>query len=184
MSEHNRSAWAGFKEFLMRGNVIELAVAVVIGVAFTNIVNSVVEGLISPVVGAFGSQDLDAYQLCLRGPCESGPAGEVISGIPLRWGSVASASLTFLITAAVVYFLMVLPMQRYRARQEAKAPAKDSPAQKTELEILTEIRDELIARRTGRPTGAEEPAGRVSAQRPAPGGAAEGPGTAGDENRE
>ncbi|MDT0343114.1 large conductance mechanosensitive channel protein MscL [Streptomyces sp. DSM 44938] len=137
----------GFREFLMRGNVVELAVAVVVGTAFTNIVNSVVEGIINPVVGAFGTQDLDAYESCLRGPCSVNEAGQVVDGIPIRWGSVLSASLTFLITAAVVYFLMILPITRYMARREAKAPAQ--PPTMTELDLLAEIRDELIAQRTG-----------------------------------
>lgn len=67
--------WEGFKAFLMRGNVIDLAVAVVIGTAFTNVVNSVVKGLINPVVGAFGTKDLDRYRSCLDGPCETNQAG-------------------------------------------------------------------------------------------------------------
>ncbi|MGW3865461.1 large conductance mechanosensitive channel protein MscL, partial [Streptomyces sp. NPDC005047] len=63
------SIWQGFKAFLMRGNVIDLAVAVVIGAAFTNIVNSVVKGVINPLIGAFGTQSLDSYSSCLKGPC-------------------------------------------------------------------------------------------------------------------
>jgi large conductance mechanosensitive channel len=154
----------GFRAFLMRGNVVELAVAVVVGTAFTALVNSVVEGMINPVIGALGTQDLDAYESCLRGPCEPDAAGEMV-GIPIRWGSVLSASLTFLITAAVVYFLMILPMTRYVARRQARAPVE--PAVTTELDLLTEIRDELVAQRIAR-TGAPP----VGAQRP---GAADGP---------
>ncbi|MEO3755155.1 large conductance mechanosensitive channel protein MscL [Streptomyces sp. B6B3] len=141
-----RVTLAGFREFLMRGNVVELAVAVVVGTAFTSIVNSVVEGVINPLVGAFGTQDLDQYESCLRGPCDWNDAGEVVSGIPIRWGSVISASLTFLITAAVVYFLMILPITRYLARRDAKSEVPLAP---TEVELLIEIRDELIAQRTG-----------------------------------
>ncbi len=139
-----RVTLAGFREFLMRGNVVELAVAVVVGTAFTSIVNSVVEGVINPLVGAFGTQDLDEYESCLRGPCDWNKAGEVVSGIPIRWGSVISASLTFLITAAVVYFLMILPITRYLARRDAKSEVPLAP---TEVELLIEIRDELIALR-------------------------------------
>ncbi|WP_079252451.1 MscL family protein [Streptomyces sp. MP131-18] len=138
----------GFRTFLLRGNVVELAVAVVVGTAFTSIVNSVVEGVINPLVGAFGTKDLDAYQSCLRGPCEVNAAGEIVSGIPIRWGSVLSASLTFLITAGVVYFLMILPLTRYQARRQAKVPV--APVVQTELELLAEIRDELVAQRTHR----------------------------------
>ncbi|RKN04191.1 large conductance mechanosensitive channel protein MscL [Streptomyces radicis] len=139
---------AGFRAFLLRGNVVELAVAVVIGAAFTNIVNSVVEGIINPLVGAFGTQDLDAYQSCLRGPCEVNDAGQIVNGIPIRWGSVLSASLTFVITAAVVYFLMIMPLTRYMARRAAKAPAEQPP--ETEVQLLAEIRDELVAQRRAR----------------------------------
>lgn len=157
MSEQSKAALAeargvlgGFREFLMRGNVVELAVAVVVGAAFTNIVNSVVDGVINPLIGAFGTQDLDAYQFCLKGPCEVDSAGEIVSGIPLYWGSVVSAALTFLITAAVVYFLMILPINRYKARQEARAAAEAPPQEpeQTELSVLAEIRDELVAQRT------------------------------------
>jgi large conductance mechanosensitive channel len=151
LSEEKHGVVAGFREFLMRGNVIDLAVAVVIGAAFTKIVNSVVEGVINPLVGAFGTQDLDNYTSCLKGDCVTVNAttGQV-EGIQIAWGSIISASLTFLITAAVVYFLMILPMNRFRARLDAKKPKDDTPPSKTELEILTEIRDELVSQRTGR----------------------------------
>ncbi|WP_062217387.1 MscL family protein [Streptomyces sp. NBRC 109706] len=159
----------------MRGNVVDLAVAVVIGAAFTNIVNSVVEGVINPLVGAFGTQDLNEYQSCLRGPCKE--VDGVMQGIPINWGSVISASLTFLITAAVVYFLMILPMTRYLARRKAKQPVE--PAAKTDLELLAEIRDELVAlRAAGGSAGGSGGSGAVGgtatvgAQRPAPEGAA------------
>jgi len=132
----------------MRGNVIDLAVAVVVGAAFTNIVNSVVKGIINPIVGAFGSQDLDGYTACLSDVCTKNGKGEVTQGIYILWGSVLSATLTFLMTAAVVYFLMILPMNRWKARQDAKKPVDDAPAQATEIELLTEIRDALLAQRT------------------------------------
>nr|WP_274709463.1 large conductance mechanosensitive channel protein MscL [Streptomyces tubbatahanensis] len=138
---------AGFREFLMRGNVVELAVAVVVGAAFSKIVDSVVKGFINPLVGAIGTKDLDKYQSCLKGPCETSPAGEVIRGVPINWGPVLSATLTFVITAAVVYFLMILPMNKYKERQLAKAGPVEVP--KTEVELLTEIRDELVAQRSG-----------------------------------
>ncbi|WP_206319965.1 large conductance mechanosensitive channel protein MscL [Streptomyces zingiberis] len=136
----------------MRGNVIDLAVAVVIGTAFTNVVNSVVKGLINPVVGAFGTKDLDHYRSCLNGPCETNQAGEVVKGIPIMWGSVLSATLSFLITAAVVYFLMVLPMARFLARKAARqklAEEKQVEVEAAEIVLLREIRDELIAQRGG-----------------------------------
>jgi large conductance mechanosensitive channel len=144
------SVLAGFKAFLMRGNVIDLAVAVVIGAAFTNIVNSVVTGIINPLVGAFGTKDLASYSSCLKSPCTVSKAGEVTEGIRIMWGSVLSAALTFLITAAVVYFLMVLPMAKYLARRAAQDKAKadvQETLEVSELEVLKEIRDALVAQR-------------------------------------
>ncbi|WTX96133.1 large conductance mechanosensitive channel protein MscL [Streptomyces sp. NBC_01420] len=154
MSETKKvSLLEGFKAFLMRGNVIDLAVAVVIGAAFTNIVNSIVKGVINPLVGAFGTQDLEKYSSCLKAPCKTDPAtGEATEGIRIMWGSVLSATLSFLITAAVVYFLMVLPMAKYLARRAAMQAAKEGVQETlevTELEVLKEIRDTLVAQRGG-----------------------------------
>ncbi|MFI6562714.1 large conductance mechanosensitive channel protein MscL [Streptomyces sp. NPDC050534] len=138
------SVWQGFKAFLMRGNVVDLAVAVVIGAAFTNIVNSLVKGIINPLVGAIGTKNLDNYRSCLSGTCKGD------QGIQLLWGSVLGATLTFVITAAVVYFLMVLPMSKYLARQEARRKAREGAhevMEVSELEVLKEIRDALVAQR-------------------------------------
>ncbi|WP_028804853.1 large conductance mechanosensitive channel protein MscL [Streptomyces sp. 142MFCol3.1] len=140
--------WEGFKAFLMRGNVVDLAVAVVIGAAFTNIVNSVVKGIINPLVGAIGTKNLDSYTTCIKDPCSG--SGDTATGVRILWGSVLGATLSFVITAAVVYFLMVLPMAKYLARMEARRKAKESThevIEVTELEVLKEIRDELVARR-------------------------------------
>ncbi|MYR46086.1 large conductance mechanosensitive channel protein MscL [Streptomyces sp. SID5910] len=142
------SVLQGFKAFLMRGNVVDLAVAVVIGAAFTNIVNSVVKGIINPLVGAFGTQNLDSYSSCLKGPCTG--TGDSATGVRILWGSVLGATLTFLITAGVVYFLMVLPMSKYLARQEARRKAREGTqevVEVSELEVLKEIRDALVAQR-------------------------------------
>ncbi|MFE1324576.1 MscL family protein [Streptomyces sp. NPDC058735] len=128
----------------MRGNVVDLAVAVVIGAAFTNVVNAVVKGIINPVVGAIGTKNLDRYSSCLSTTCEGD------QGIRILWGSVLGATLSFVITAAVVYFLMVLPMAKYLARLEARRRAKEGTREiieVTELEVLKEIRDELVAQR-------------------------------------
>ncbi|MEU8977515.1 MULTISPECIES: large conductance mechanosensitive channel protein MscL [unclassified Streptomyces] len=149
MSEKKQpGVWEGFKAFLMRGNVVDLAVAVVIGAAFTNIVNSVVKGVINPMVGAIGTQNLDSYSSCLKDPCKG--SGDTATGIRIMWGSVLGATLTFVITAAVVYFLMVLPMSKYLARLEARRKAKEGTheiIEVTELEVLKEIRDALVAQR-------------------------------------
>ncbi|MFJ5266271.1 large conductance mechanosensitive channel protein MscL [Streptomyces sp. NPDC088387] len=151
MSEKKEpGVWDGFKAFLTRGNVVDLAVAVVIGAAFTNIVNSVVRGVINPLVGAIGTKNLDSYSSCLKGPCEQAADGTVSTGVMILWGSVLASTLSFVITAAVVYFLMVLPMSKYLARQAARQKAKEGTQEVieiTELEVLKEIRDALVAQR-------------------------------------
>lgn len=177
MSEKKKvSLLEGFKAFLMRGNVIDLAVAVVIGAAFTNIVNAIVKGVINPLVGAFGTEDLESYNSCLKGPCRIDPkTGEATEGIRILWGSVLSATLGFLITAAVVYFLMVLPMAKYLARRAAMQAAKEGVQETmevSELEVLKEIRDALVAQRTH---------GGSSGGGPVEGGRGEAPGQGGQE---
>jgi large conductance mechanosensitive channel len=142
------SIWLGFKAFLIRGNVVDLAVAVVIGAAFTNIVNSLVKGVINPIVGAIGTKNLDSYSSCLKGPCTG--TGDGATGVRILWGSVLGATLSFVITATVVYFLMVLPMSKYLARMEARRKAREGThevIEVTELEVLKEIRDALVAQR-------------------------------------
>ncbi|WP_329272963.1 large conductance mechanosensitive channel protein MscL [Streptomyces sp. NBC_01451] len=149
MSEKKQpSVLEGFKTFLTRGNVVDLAVAVVIGTAFTNVVNSVVKGVINPMVGAFGTKNLDNYSSCLKGPCDG--TGDTATGVRIMWGSVLGSTLTFLITAAVVYFLMVLPMSKYLARAAARQKAKEGAQEVmevSELEVLKEIRDALVTQR-------------------------------------
>ncbi|WP_035798543.1 large conductance mechanosensitive channel protein MscL [Kitasatospora mediocidica] len=133
----------GFKEFILRGNVIDLAVAVVIGAAFTNIVNAFVKGIINPLVGAFGAKDLDSYSSCLKGPCVISASGEATSGIPILWGSVLSAILQFVITAAVVYFCLVLPAAKFMAKRRTPDEVS-AEADAKEIVLLTEIRDALV----------------------------------------
>ncbi|MFF5992306.1 large-conductance mechanosensitive channel protein MscL [Prauserella flavalba] len=123
----------GFKDFLMRGNVVELAVAVVIGTAFTAIVTAFTTGLIKPLINAIGGSD-----------AANGLGFNVLSGNDstfLDFGSVINAAINFLIIAAVVYFLLVLPMQKIQERR--KRGQEPGPAEPTDVELLTEIRDLL-----------------------------------------
>lgn len=148
-SEIQPGVLGGFRAFLMRGNVIDLAVAVVIGAAFTGVVNSVVEGVINPVVGALGTKDLSNYRSCLKS-CTPDAAGHVTHGVFILWGAVLGAALNFVITGAVVYFLMVLPMSRFLARRAArqhKAIVEQAETEAVEIRLLREIRDELVAQR-------------------------------------
>jgi len=136
----------GFKAFLLRGNVLDLAVAVVIGAAFTQVINSIVNGVINPVVGAFGTSDLNAYSSCLKGPC--GTVNGKAIGITIAWGNVLGSVLQFLITAAVVYFCIVLPANHLMAKYIARKEQEDKAvleAEFTEVQLLRDIRD-LLAR--------------------------------------
>lgn len=121
----------GFKDFIMRGNVVELAVAVVIGSAFAAVVNKVVENLINPILAAVGGADASCLGFHLR---EGNPATF------MDFGAIITALLTFLITAAVVYFVFVLPMNTFNERRGVVAAQTDS-------EVLAEIRDLLKTNR-------------------------------------
>ena len=118
----------GFKEFVMRGNVIDLAVALVLGLAITDIINSIVDNLISPLIAAiFGEPDLSSV------------ADFTINGAHFWPGVVLNAIISFIFIAAALYFFIVLPMNKLREMR-----AKDVTAPPTELELLTEIRDALV----------------------------------------
>ncbi|WP_309104319.1 large conductance mechanosensitive channel protein MscL [Microbacterium sp.] len=125
----------GFKEFVTKGNVIDLAVAVVIGSAFTAIVNAVVSSIINPLVALFFQADAAGN----FGPKLPGLYGEVV--FPL--GDLVSAVISFLAVALVVYFVFVVPMNKYKEHQAAKNPAVEEQTLPTEQELLIEIRDLL-----------------------------------------
>ena len=121
----------GFREFLMRGNVVDLATAVIIGVAFSGVVDGLIKGIIDPLIALFASGEVKQLQDAL------------LLG-PFRLGLVLSAILDFLLKAAVVYFFIVRPFARLSARlAAAPAPAPPPPA---DVLLLTEIRDLLKAR--------------------------------------
>jgi large conductance mechanosensitive channel len=131
----------GFRDFIMRGNVIDLAVAVVIGAAFTAVVTAIVTGIINPLISAvFNSQSLD-HALKVPIPTISGHKSELL------FGSVIGAVISFLAVAAVVYFVMVMPMNHVKDRLDARKRAgqPDEPPAPTDVELLAEIRDLLKA---------------------------------------
>ncbi|MCA9879701.1 MAG: large conductance mechanosensitive channel protein MscL, partial [Thermomicrobiales bacterium] len=99
----------GFKEFILRGNVLDLAVAVVVGAAFTNLVNSMVADIITPFIGAFGGVP-DFSGLIFT-----------INGSQFRYGTFINAVISFLIVAAVLYFMVIRPMNALVARATPKA---------------------------------------------------------------
>ena len=135
----------GFKEFILRGNVIDLAVAVVIGTAFTAIVNTIVTSVFTPIIGAlFNAKDLTGA-LIVPIPTVSGGSTKIL------FGAVIAAVIQFVIVAAVVYFALVLPINRLSRlaflTQRSKQTAKPVDVPPTEIELLVEIRDLLAGRR-------------------------------------
>jgi large conductance mechanosensitive channel len=131
----------GFKEFIMRGNVIDLAVAVVIGAAFTGIVNALVTGIFNPALGAlFNAKDLkEAFPVVI--PTVSG------GHATLAFGALLAAAIQFILVAAAVYFALIMPINYMKKRAEDKrnAGASDAEVPPDELQLLAEIRD-LLAR--------------------------------------
>lgn len=100
----------GFKKFLLRGNVIDLAVAVVIGAAFKEIVDTMVKGLITPLIGIFGGvPDFSALSFS-------------INGSRFLIGEFINAIVAFIILAAIIYFIVIVPVNRLMARMQPKEP--------------------------------------------------------------
>lgn len=129
----------GFKDFIMRGNVVDLAVAVVIGAAFQKVVDTFVTAIVTPFLNALPGAKVSGWGFALRG-------GELEKATFINLATIINSLIVFLLTAAVVYFIFVVPMNRMaggaqaRRRAETEAPAED-------ILLLQEIRDELRARR-------------------------------------
>lgn len=126
----------GFKDFILRGNVVDLAVAVVIGTAFATIVTAFTNGIIQPLINA------------VTPPQSPGLGVEVVPGKAstyIDFAAVLSATINFLIVAAVVYFAIVLPLNTLKERRRRGEEA--GPAGPTDVELLAEIRDLLREQR-------------------------------------
>ena len=132
-----------FKAFIAKGNVLDLAVAVIIGAAFAKIVTSLTEDVIMPAIGAiFGGLDFSDKYVVLSGSVEPGASLEAAraSGANvLAWGSLVRALVNFLILAWIIFLLV-------KAANRAMNRRPDAPAGPSEIELLTEIRDELRRR--------------------------------------
>jgi large conductance mechanosensitive channel len=130
-----------FRDFAMKGNVVDLAVAVIIGAAFGAIVNSLVADIIMPIVGAFGSLDFSNYFLALsKNVTASNLADAKKQGAVLAYGSFLTLAVNFIIVAFVLF--MVIRLMNRLKRKEAAAPA-EPPKPSAEVVLLTEIRDLL-----------------------------------------
>jgi large conductance mechanosensitive channel len=133
-----------FKEFISRGNVIDLAVAVVIGAAFTQIVNALVEGVINPLIGALFDFDFSTWD-------------STINGNDIEWGLVVDAAINFLLVALAVFFFIVKPMNVLATRRRrGEEPVKEEELS-DEAVLLSEIRD-LLRQQGGRPPTGPGPA--------------------------
>jgi large conductance mechanosensitive channel len=124
----------GFKEFIMRGNVVDLAVAVVIGAAFAAVVKALIDGFINPLIAAiFGKPDLTQVMTF------------TINHAEFSIGLILSAIINFLLVAAAIYFIIVLPLNTLAARRKAGVePEPEAPGE--DILLLQEIRDLLKAR--------------------------------------
>ena len=139
-----------FKTFIARGNVVELAVGIIIGAAFTAIVNSVVVDLINPIIGLLtGGVDFTDKYFVLSGNVPDGASLEIAreSGAAIfAYGSFVMAVINFLIIAWVV-FLIVRMVNRIQAQVTRPKPAaEEAPAGPSQEELLAQIRDLLAAR--------------------------------------
>ena len=132
-----------FKEFAMRGNVIDLAVGVVIGGAFGKIVSSMVNDVIMPVIGKLvGGVNFADLQVVLT-PASMGADGKEIAAVALRYGAFLQSMIDFVLVAFAVFLFVKVINKLHRKQEAVPAPAEPSP----EVVLLTEIRDTLRAPR-------------------------------------
>lgn len=122
----------GFREFISRGNVVDLAVALVLGTAFTAIVSAIVEGFINPLIAAiFGQPDLASV------------ANFTIRDAQFSIGLILAAVFNFLCVAAAVYFFIVTPINKVRELQKREPEAEEEATPPEDILLLREIRDAL-----------------------------------------
>jgi large conductance mechanosensitive channel len=135
----------GFKEFILRGNVVDLAIAVVIGTAFTAVVSAFVGKIITPIINALPGANSQGLGFSLRhGAKFTDKSGANTTFVDIS--GIINAIIVFVITAAVVYFLFVLPMNKLAERR--LRGKEEEPASKAEdLLVLEEIRDLLRSQR-------------------------------------
>lgn len=122
----------GFKEFIMQGNVVDLAVAVVLGTAFGAVINSLVENVLMPLISALvGSPDFDSF------------AAVEINGNMILFGVLLTQIVNFVLIAAAVYFVVVVPMNKVIEARKKRLGIEDEEDVEPNTQLLTEIRDLL-----------------------------------------
>ena len=139
------SMWREFRDFAMRGNVVDLAVGIILGAAFTTIVNSLVNDLIMPPLGLLiGGLDFSSFFVTLKGGSYPTPeAAKAAGAVTLNYGLFLNALLRFIIVAFAI-FILVKQINRLRGLEPAEAPLPPEPPR--EEVLLTEIRDLLDTR--------------------------------------
>lgn len=142
----------GFKEFILRGNVVDLAIAVVIGTAFAAVVNIFVSSIVKPIVSAAGGSNTNGLGFSLKhtaGVPHGSAADALGKSTFVDISAIINAVIVFVITAAVVYFVFVLPLNHMAERRAAKlAAGEPDPEPKPEdVQLLEQIRDLLQAQR-------------------------------------
>jgi large conductance mechanosensitive channel len=136
-----------FKDFIAKGNVMELAVAVIIAGAFAVIVSSLTADLIMPIVGAiFGDVDFSNKYMVLSGEVEAGmslEAAREAGANVLAWGAFLTTVINFVILAFIIFMLVRYANKAQANMEKAEEAVPEEPAGPTEIELLTEIRDAL-----------------------------------------
>jgi large conductance mechanosensitive channel len=129
----------GFKDFIMKGNVLDLAVAVIIGTAFGAVITALVDSVLMPFIsGLFRSPNFDSFAVV------------TLNGNDIKFGVLLTAIVNFLLIAAAVYFVIIMPMNKViEMRNKKLGIDPDAVAPSDDIVLLTEIRDLLAARREG-----------------------------------
>ena len=131
-----------FKEFAIKGNVVDMAVGVIIGAAFGKIVTSLVNDIIMPVVGVLtGGVNFSDYKFVIKDAVTEG--GEVVPEVAVTWGAFVQTIVDFLIVAFCIFLAIKVINRLRRQKEEKKEEAPAAPAGPTQEELLTEIRDLL-----------------------------------------
>ena len=135
-----------FKDFIAKGNVMDMAVGIIIGAAFTTIVKSLVDGILMPIVGYFlgGVDFTNIFTVLGDGEFASLAAAEEAGAAVIKWGVFINAVIAFLIVAWIL-FMIIRSMNKLKeaASKEEEAAAEETPAGPTQEELLAEIRDLL-----------------------------------------
>lgn len=129
-----------FRDFAMRGNLVDLAVGFVMGAAFGKVTNAFINGVVMPFVGLIQGKDLNDWKVVLK-PAEIGPDGKEIAEVAVQYGNFISVTIEFIIIAFVM-FLVVKAMNAAKKKAE-QAPPPAPPEPSNEEKLLAEIRDLL-----------------------------------------